>query len=294
MSALEEAGKGRVKRVVLVSDGLDSTRAEAERLARTSAEKGVTVSSLGIGLDFDASYMSGVASIGHGNFGFVKDPGALVTFLQRELHETAATTIEGARVRIKLPNGVRVSHASGADYTEVGDGEIELRLGSLFAGDERRVLLEMTARAEPGDTKTFEATASWNVVGGPSVNAPSSHLTIAAATDQRDVEGSRDNDVMASAISVTASRRQLEATEAYERGDVLGAQGLIDKNLRELQAAQAYAPPAAAEGLKKQTQAYDGTKHVFATAAPTSAAGNAAAKGAVEKDMSNMGRAAAF
>src|SRR6185312_3768525 len=104
--ALEDAGKGRVRRVVLASDGLDSTRALAEEYARNSAAKGITVSSMGIGLDFDEGYMGGVARSGRGNFGFVKDGASLATFLHRELEETATTTVEGLRARFRLPEGV--------------------------------------------------------------------------------------------------------------------------------------------------------------------------------------------
>ena len=104
LSALASTHGERIRRVVLVSDGLDSTRAEAERLASDSFERGITISSMGIGLDFDESYMGGVARSGHGNFGFVKDGAALATFLHRELEETANTIVENATVRAhRLP-----------------------------------------------------------------------------------------------------------------------------------------------------------------------------------------------
>lgn len=291
MSTLEDAGKGRVRRVVLVSDGLDSSRAAAERLARESFGKGVTVSSLGIGLDFDESYMSGLSAVGHGNFGFVKNAGSLSAFLQRELSETASTTIQGAKVRVKLPAGVRATRASGAEMKEIGDDEIELQLGSLFSGDERRVLIEMTAHMET-DAKAFEGAASWNLVGGAPVEAGIARLTVSPTYEPTDVEASRDGEVMANAVSVVASKRQLEAAEAFQRGDVQGAQNLIDKNMNDLKSAQAFAPPAAATALQKQEAAYGGTKRVFSTAKPKSAEGNAAAKGVFEKDVSNMDRAA--
>jgi Ca-activated chloride channel family protein len=291
MQTLQEAGKGRVERVVLVSDGLDSSRAEAERLARESFGKGVTVSSLGIGLDFDESYMSGLSAAGHGNFGFVKNSSSLATFLERELNETATTSIQSAKVRLKLPEGVRAIHASGAEIRELGDNEIELALGSLFTGDERRVLLELRAQMDT-DAKAFDGAASWTLVGGQSVDAAIAKLTVGSTYEPMEVEASRDNDVMASAVSVVASRRQLEAAEAYQRGEVDKAQGLIDNNVRDLRAAQVYAAPAAATALQKQEAAYDDAKKTFATAKPKSAAGNAAAKEVFEKDTSNMGRAA--
>ncbi|RLB57604.1 MAG: hypothetical protein DRI90_17830, partial [Deltaproteobacteria bacterium] len=154
MRALESASSGRVKRLVLVSDGLDDTRSESERLARNGTDSGVTVSSLGIGLDFDEAYMSSLARAGRGNFGFVENVAALARFLERELSETAATTIENAIARLQLPDDMRFVRAVGADVTTRGsdDDRIELRLGSLFAGDERRVVLELETDASYGDS----------------------------------------------------------------------------------------------------------------------------------------------
>jgi Ca-activated chloride channel family protein len=140
---------GRVRRVVLVSDGLDSSRVESERLASSSFGRGITVSSMGIGLDFDESYMGGVARAGHGNFGFVNDGPALAMFLERELNETAGTTVLGTTVRVVLPDGVRFVRATGADARQDGAG-VELKVGSLFAGEERRVLVELGATMNEG------------------------------------------------------------------------------------------------------------------------------------------------
>jgi Ca-activated chloride channel homolog len=293
LDELVSARAGRVKRVVLVSDGLDSTRVEAERLASNSFERGIVISSMGIGLDFDESYMGGVARAGHGNFAFVKDASALASFLRRELIETSTTTVEDAVVRLALPKGVTFVRATGADGKVASDGnEVELRMGSLFAGDERRVLVELSTNLEAGDTRGFEGHASWKKVGGDPSDTSFRGLSIVATRDAQEVEAGRDGNVLASATSVVASRRQVEAAEAYNRGDTTAAQGLIDDNLRDLDAVKKFAPRAAAESLSKQMVDYKETKSGFASAAPTSVAGKSAAKRAVEKDTANMARKA--
>mgnify|MGYP001014324469 CR=1 FL=1 len=114
-AALGRADSGRIKRIVLVSDGLDGSRASSEALARSSFDSGITVSSLGVGLDFDESYMGSVATNGHGNFAFVKDGADMTAFLRKELVETSSTTIEHAKVRVRIPAGARFVRASGAD-----------------------------------------------------------------------------------------------------------------------------------------------------------------------------------
>ncbi|WP_437600990.1 VWA domain-containing protein [Sorangium sp. So ce590] len=289
--ALADAGKGRVRRVILASDGLDGTRAQSEQVARESAGRGITTSSMGIGLDFDEAYMGAVAQAGRGNFAFVKDASALATFLQRELKETAATTIESASARVKLPAGVRLVRASGADARPLASGaEVELALGSLFSGDERRVILELAASLDSDVTRAVEAQVSWSRVGGDAVQARIAGLPLTGSTSAEAVEAGKDLAVLADAMSVVASRRQLEAADAYQQGDVGRAQRLIDESMNELSAVAAAAPAAAAAPLRKQLMEYKATQKEFLSAPPASTAGKAAAKRAVEKDISNLSR----
>lgn len=292
LRSLDEAARGRVRRIVLVSDGLDSTRAQAESLARASFASGITVSSLGIGLDFDESYMGAVAQSGHGNFAFIKDGGSLAGFLKRELEETATTTIENARVDIQLPSGTRFVSATGADATVTGRN-VELRLGALFAGDERRVILELAADGLPGSSD-IHATASWNKVGRSSSRVSVPPLVLGTSYDASEVERGRDGAVFASATSVIASKRQLEAASAYARGDVATATRLTAQNEAALGSALAAAPPAAAPALTAQMNAYSAQKQGFTSFRPQSAEGKAAAKSAAAKDLGNLNRASSF
>jgi Ca-activated chloride channel family protein len=291
LAALAEASSGRVRRVVLVSDGLDSTRAESERLASGSFERGIIVSSMGIGLDFDSAYMGSVARAGHGNFAFVQDASTLGTFLARELKETANTTVEGATVRLELPRGIRLGNAVGADATS-SDGELELKIGSLFAGDERRVLLELTTSLDPGDAPAIAGRVRWRRVGGGEEAAAIPRLGLLATRDEAAAAGSRDGAVLASATSVLASRRQLEAADAYERGDTRAADALIQQNLDQLKQAAAAAPAPAASALNTQWREYAATKSGFASAKPSSALGKSLPKAAAAKDIANMSRSA--
>jgi Ca-activated chloride channel homolog len=290
LRALDEAAKGRVRRIVLASDGLDGTRTQAEALARTSFASGITISSLGIGLDFDESYMASLAQNGHGNFVFVKDGGSLASFLKRELEQTAMTTIENARVKLKLPENLRFVSASGADAVVTGD-EISLSLGSLFAGDERRVIVELSADVATNASAVDIATsASWNRVGSSAATIDVPRLTLTASADPSEVERGRDGAVLASATSVLSSRRQIEAANAYAKGDVARAVQLSDENERALAAAKAAAPPAATASLESQLSAYSEQKKVFRSVAPRSTAGSSAAKSLTAKEMDNVTR----
>lgn len=289
LRAIDEAARGRVRRIVLVSDGLDATRAQAERLARESFQNGITVSSLGIGLDFDESYMGGVAQTGHGNFAFVKEGENMARFLERELDQTAHTTVERASIGIALPPGLRVASVNGAT-AETSGNFVNLQLGALFAGDERRVILELVSDGTPGDLAT---TASWVRVGGATETTQVPALGLVASNDAGDVDRSRDGAVYASAVSVLASKRQLEASDAYAHGDVSKARRLTTANEAALEEAIT-AAPAAAPALAAQQNAYAQQRSVFGNVPPSSARGKEAAKAGTASDLDNLSRKGKF
>ena len=290
LETLSDAESGRVRRVVLVSDGLDSTRAQAERLASDSAERGITVSSMGIGLDFDESYMSSVARDGHGNFGFVNDGAALSSFLHRELDEASATTVENATVRLTLPAGVRFVRASGAD-ARLDGSSLVVKMGSLFAGDERRAILELTAELDVNDARQLATEATWHRVGAGDADIHAGNITLVATSDKAEVDKGRDSTVLAAATSVVSSERELEAAQAYARGDQVTAKRLIQANMSALSSAAVSAPAPVAAALARQANAYGAQMHDF-EAAPASDDGKRAAKAAAAKESSNLGRSA--
>jgi Ca-activated chloride channel family protein len=166
--------------------------------------------------------------------------------------------------------------------------DIELSLGSLFAGDERRVIVEMEGTASPGAQLAFGGNVSWNRVGGAHSDVGIGQLALVGTTDPSAVEAGRDGRVFASATSATASTAQLEAAEAFQKGDVDKAQRILDQSITDLQAAAATAPAPVASSLERQWTDYKARKAPMSKAG--SAAGNVAAKRAAAVDNNNLVR----
>src|SRR5206468_7954648 len=98
---------------------------------------------------------------------------------------------------------------------------------------------------------------------GASAEARIPRIEIVAVKDEAEVARGRDGAVLASATSAFASQRELEAAEAYARGDRDTADRLIDQNIAALATAAAGAPAPAASSLAKQQAAYEAHKREF-------------------------------
>ena len=162
--ALAEAPDTLVRRVVLMSDGRDGSGRPLDVIAqdvRQRAEGGVTLSSLGVGADYDESYMSRLADAGRGNYEFLRDGAQLRAFLGRELQQATRTTVERAVAEVTLPAGWHLTRAYGAE-AQVTGSTVRLPIGALFAGDERRLVLDLTLVNLPGYEAQGQTTKGFN------------------------------------------------------------------------------------------------------------------------------------
>ena len=229
--------------------------------------------------------MGALAEVGHGNFGFVKDASALATFLDRELVETATTMVEGTKLRLELPRGVSFVRVVGG-VAQLLESALEVDVGSISAGDKRRVVVELRSSLELGERVSLGGDVSWSRIGQGPVRLALSGISLHSTDDLAAVEKSRDPEIFGGGTSAFASVRQIEAAQAYAHGDVKRADELLDENERALGAAMLVAP-AAAPPLAQQASAVRDTRREFQRVAPKSAEGNAAAKSVFERDTNN-------
>src|SRR5207237_1167891 len=127
-----------------------------------------------------------------------------------------------------------------------------------------------------GDTRAIATDASWHRVGGSDAEVHVPSLSLIATNDTGAVQRGRDGTVLASATSVLASQRELEAAEAFAHGDQDRARSLVQQNIAALATAQALAPAPAASALQKQQAEYGAQLKDFA-ASPSSDDGKRAA-----------------
>lgn len=128
LTAVDEAREaGRQTRVVLLSDGiatagiLDPERFQS--LAKSYAQRGVGITSIGVGDGFDVTLMRTVSDVGAGNFYFLEDPAAVTEVFAEEaatfmvplaLDVTIDLDVSGDFL-LRDVNGVRDFSISGQD-----------------------------------------------------------------------------------------------------------------------------------------------------------------------------------
>jgi len=104
--------------VLLLSDGranVGETEVEAVgRRATGARSKGVTVSTLGVGYDYNEAMMAEIAIEGGGRFYHIANASQIAAYLTGELGEVASLAARNAAVTLNLPAGTSVQPLSAA------------------------------------------------------------------------------------------------------------------------------------------------------------------------------------
>ncbi len=143
----------RLNRIVLLSDGqanVGPSRVEDfTRLGSALMVEGVSVSTIGLGLDYNEDLMLELARASDGNHAFARDPSDLINIFNREFNDVLASCAQTVSIDIELKTGVRAVRALSRDGTIAG-AKAQFRMNQVYAGTEHYVLLEAGTRQGAG------------------------------------------------------------------------------------------------------------------------------------------------
>lgn len=137
----------RTNRVILLSDGQPTvgltTAADLQSLIGGIRERGVTVTALGVGADFDARLMQALAETGGGFYGDLEHEDRLSNVFEREFQAATALIARDVNLELQLPEGVAVDEVLGRQVTRQGRN-VSLKLHDFSAGLSTRVVVKLS------------------------------------------------------------------------------------------------------------------------------------------------------
>jgi Ca-activated chloride channel family protein len=137
---------GAVPRIILLSDGIanvgPSSPEDLARLGSALRREGISVTTVGLGLDFNEDLMARLAQRSDGNHYFVEHSRDLPRIFQEELGDVLSVVARRAVVEIEFPGAVRPLRLVGREGTIEGQ-RLTVELSQLYAGQEKFALVEV-------------------------------------------------------------------------------------------------------------------------------------------------------
>ena len=158
--------RGYVNRVFLLSDGLANRGiTDRYRLADLVREKnrrdGITISTFGVGNDFNENLMADIADYGKGNYYYIKNSYDIPEIFASELNGVRNLVGQRTKMRIRFPKEyLSLNHVYGYPY-ETEDGAVVIDFKDVFSDQNKGVLLKFDITRKIDLKLDFESELSY-------------------------------------------------------------------------------------------------------------------------------------
>jgi Ca-activated chloride channel family protein len=135
----------RINRVLLLSDGIanvgPSSTPALRRLGGTLSERGIAVTTIGLGGDYNEDLMAALAEASDANYYYVKDIEKLPEIFARELGELRAVAARNLEIEVVCPEGVKPAGFIGRPEKFEGQHAV-VRFSHVILSQNRFLLLQ--------------------------------------------------------------------------------------------------------------------------------------------------------
>ena len=280
-STLEDHDIGRM---IVLSDGNANVgvtdHGAMARFAADQVSQGVTVSTIGLGLDYNEDLLAQLADVGGGSYDFVDDPRELEAVFSDELARTVSVVARNTSVNIQLGDGVEPLEVIGWDAQRVDSGW-QVFLGDVVAGESRKIVARVRVHGQrQGERSMADVTARYEDLVKGELGQSTATATGVVTNDARVIEASLDRQRAIDANRAYGSWYVEMSTRAYAQGDRRRSLQYLDEGRQVLQDASRHLN---APALQDDVQALDTLGYLVEEHAPMSAEGKKHIKGYKER-----------
>jgi Ca-activated chloride channel family protein len=230
--------EGRINRVLLLTDGEANAGliepSSLLNIAQELQQRQLHTTTIGFGESFNEDLLKGIADAGGGNFHYIENTEETTSIFARELQELLKISAQNVRLRIVPAGEVTSVRLLQLFPITTHDGGIEVSLGDLLAGEEKRLLIELTVpRTMLGKRGMTELHLTYQQVAG---DLAFRELYALVETPERGVAETTVNPVVWREVVLNdAATAMREAREKADAGQLDDARGTLDKARQALE-----------------------------------------------------------
>jgi len=152
-------------RVLLLTDGLANEGiVEPEALCNIARSKNIehntTLSTFGVGADFNEDLLQQMAELGSGNYYFIESPEEIPEIFKEELEGLLSVVAQNSTLLIELPEGVKLQQVFGYEYEQDGR-QVRIAFKDLVSEEQKGVLLKLNIEGTSSSNLEFSSTLSY-------------------------------------------------------------------------------------------------------------------------------------
>jgi Ca-activated chloride channel family protein len=238
--------EGYVPRVLLLSDGLanvgPSSSGELAELGRRFAAREITITTIGVGLDYNEDLMTALAAESGGNSYFARNASSLPEIFARDMED--ASSLSARHVTVTLVcGGESVPIKSLGRAGSMGGKSISTLIGNVY-GEEKYALFEVEIPSRNGGSPLEAAFVSVEYEDALTgrrhkIESP---LSLRFTADGGEALKNRRADIAEQAEIARNAEVREEAVRLADEGRIADASSLLRSRAEEMKSAAAEAP----------------------------------------------------
>ncbi len=235
----------KINRIILLSDGLANVGPSSTRdlrgLGHRLAARGMSVTTIGLGDDYNEDLMAGLAEASDANYYYVKDTEKLPDIFAKELGELLTVVARDVRIEIICPEGVRPLGFIGRTE-KFENHKASVNLSQFTPGQNRYLLLRCLVNENKPEVARVNVSYKDELDGSESL--ANGVVKISYTKDREDAKKSINNTVVAQKVLMLTAVAKDEATVQADGGKIRDASETLKKQEAELEAVYSIAPAA--------------------------------------------------
>lgn len=233
---------GQVNRVLLLSDGLANRGITDPRMlqdiCRERVSRGISISTFGVGANYNEDLMLGLAEYGSGNYYFIDTPEKIPAIFSQELKGLLAVTAQNVKLEIEPNSDVVIQEVYG--YISESSGNLtRITIGDIFSNEHRTIILKlMPPKDYSGSLQLARVTLTYDDVIGKKEKIEESSAPSVDYTNDKDKVKENENRYVGQNVNLFTSTVQMQAAiNMVDRGEIDKAREVLSKEVSSVKLA---------------------------------------------------------
>ncbi|MGM9991821.1 MAG: VWA domain-containing protein [Candidatus Bruticola sp.] len=219
--------RDKLNHIIVLTDGQTLNEKQCYERCVMAAEEGISVSTIGVGDDFNEKFLLKIASMCRGTSYYIDRPSDITDIFAKELAGVQNVVVKNCRLNLKLSKDVTIRRAykvkpliNDLGMPEVVDRKCSIALSDLQRNERQSILYELILPSRySGVYRIATAGVSYEIPGrGLFENVNSQDITI-TYTDDASQASVVTPKVMQIVDSVSIFRQQTRALQLAKEGD---------------------------------------------------------------------------
>jgi len=225
----------KVNRVILLSDGLanvgPSKPSDLEELGRRASQKGISITTIGLGLGFNEDLMTKLAYASDGNHAFVRNERDLVDIFNKEFGDVLSVVAQDVDIFIECKIGFRPIRVLGR-HAEIEGQKVRIKLNQLYGAQEKQIILEVVIedKFNEGDASYADVTVDYRSMKQKTRMKLSDNASVRLTNSKQEAQNTINKRVMRGVVEQIATERNEKAVALRDKGNIKDARKVLEGN----------------------------------------------------------------